>query len=79
MKFKLEVLQSISNKDRWAVIHRASCSASAVSGQTYPIGEFSTYESALLKAKLLGYTNLNGCYWCCFWNHVSSAHTENSQ
>lgn len=49
------------------IIHRASCLIAA--GRLYPLGEFTTYHSALVKAKQLGYKNLNGCYWCCFWNH----------
>jgi hypothetical protein len=53
------------------IIHRTSCLI--VSGRLYPLGDFPKYDLALSNARRLGYTNLNGCYWCCYWNHASSA------
>lgn len=58
------------------IIHRTSCII--VSGRLYPIGEYGTYDSALLRAKQLGFVNLNGCYWCCHWHLTPSAETEQS-
>lgn len=71
MEFYIEIKKG--EKDE-SIIHRASCLVASV--RRYPLGELITYNSALLRAKQLGYTNLNGCYWCCFWNHISSSCQE---
>lgn len=52
------------------IIHRTSCVFLSDSGEF--LGEHLTYEDALLEANKRGYVKLNGCYWCCFWNHRTS-------
>lgn len=58
------------------IIHRTSCII--LSGKIYPLGEFATYDLARLRAKELGFVNLNGCFWCCYWHLTPSAEAEQS-
>lgn len=71
MEFSIEVRDGDGSEN---IIHRKSCII--VSDRLYPLGEFATFHSALQGARQIGYVNLNGCYWCCYWNHTSSAHPE---
>jgi hypothetical protein len=64
MEFSIEVQDNEHDEN---IIHRTSCLI--VKGHINLLGEFPTYNAALINATELGYTNLNGCYWCCFWNH----------
>jgi hypothetical protein len=71
MEFNIEIRDEQCGEN---IIHRTSCLI--VKGRIYPLGEFATFNSAFINAKELGHTNLNGCYWCCFWNHTFSVGVE---
>lgn len=71
MDFVVEVRDGDGSEN---IIHRTSCII--VSDKLYPLGVFATYDSALLGARQMGYVNLNGCYWCCYWNHSSTSPEE---
>ena len=73
MHYAVEILENEENEN---IIHRTSCLI--ISGKIYPIGEFATYDLALSRAKQLGFVNLNGCYWCCYWHLTPSAETAES-
>jgi hypothetical protein len=71
MNFSVEVKGSDEIEN---IIHRTSCLIA--SSRLYPLGDFYKYDLALSEAKQLGYTNLNGCQWCCFWNHTTSVELQ---
>jgi hypothetical protein len=74
MYYAVEVRRGGVGKESGHIIHRTSCIV--FSGEIYPLGEFTSYDLALSRSKQLGFINLNGCYWCCHWNLMHSAETE---
>jgi len=66
MEFAIEIRCDEESEN---IIHRKSCIIAP--GRLYPLGKLTSFDLALSKAKKLGFMNLNGCHWCCFWNHRS--------
>ncbi|BEB99675.1 hypothetical protein, partial [Escherichia coli] len=62
MKYYVHTLTDNQNDHE---VHTETCFRLPDANNRKELGEFSSCEPAVKAAKNLGYTRVNGCYWCC--------------
>lgn len=68
MKYYVHTLTDAQNDHE---VHTETCFRLPDASNRQELGEFNSCEPAVRAARNLGYTRVNGCYWCCRNCHTS--------
>ena len=62
MKYSIEHITKTK-----CILHRQECVVAINKSLLNHLGYCRKYSVAYAMAKLDGYSDIDGCYWCCYW------------